>query len=93
MCGDVSGSIVSKNVVHHSNQRGYVVHGTHNVHYKDNVAYEIFGHCFFIEDGVETGNLYEHNLAMVIRKPQILIPDENDNEPSAFWISNPQNRL
>mmetsp|Transcript_27097 Transcript_27097/g.27472 ORF Transcript_27097/g.27472 Transcript_27097/m.27472 type:complete len:80 (-) Transcript_27097:932-1171(-) len=40
MSGDVSGSILSKNVFHHSNQRGFVVHGTHNVDILYNVADE-----------------------------------------------------
>jgi len=93
MSGDVSGSIVSKNVVHHSNQRGFVVHGSHNVYYKDNVGYEIFGHCFMIEDGIETGNIYKHNLAMGVRVPNTIISGENDDHPSAFWISNPKNRF
>jgi len=93
MSGDVSGSVVSKNVVHHSNQRGYVVHGSHNIHYKNNVAYEVFGHCFMIEDGIESGNFFDHNLAMGIRKPSIPLYGENDDEASAFWISNPKNRF
>ena len=91
MSGNVSGSIMSNNVVHHFFQHGFVVHGSHNVHYKDNVEYEIFGHCYMIEDAIETGNFYEHNLAMNIQLPNVLIFGENDNEASGFWISNPQN--
>jgi len=93
MSFDVTGSIVSKNVIHHSNQRGFVAHGTHNIQFKDNVAYEIFGHCFMLEDGIEHGNLFKHNLVMSVKIPNGTIQGENDDEPSAFWISNPQNRF
>jgi len=91
MCGDASGSILSKNVVHHSNQRCYVVHGSHNVKIVDNVAFEVFGHCYFTEDGIETGNSFEHNLGASVRKPANLISGENDDNPSVFWITNPEN--
>jgi len=91
MSQDVTGSQVSKNVIHHSNQRGIVIHGSMNVQITDNVAYEIFGHCFFTEDGIETGNIFERNLGANIRKPAIVIPNENDDNPSVFWITNPQN--
>jgi len=88
---DVSGSLISKNVVHNSNQRGYVMHGTHNVQVVDNVAYEVFGHCFFTEDGIESGNRFEHNLGANIRKVSHVLDGANDDEPAVFWITNPQN--
>eukprot|EP00592_Proboscia_alata_P025355 CAMPEP_0194445784 /NCGR_PEP_ID=MMETSP0176-20130528/128058_1 /TAXON_ID=216777 /ORGANISM="Proboscia alata, Strain PI-D3" /LENGTH=1683 /DNA_ID=CAMNT_0039272393 /DNA_START=372 /DNA_END=5422 /DNA_ORIENTATION=+ len=91
MSGDVSGSIISKNVVHHSNQRGFVIHSSHNVQLVDNVAFEIFGHCYFTEDGIETGNIFKHNLGAVIRMPANIIPNENDHSPAVFWITNPNN--
>ena len=91
MSGNVSGSIMSKNVVHHSFQHSFVVHGNHNVHCKDNVEYETFGHCYMIKNAIETGNFYKHNLAMNIQLLDVLIFGENNNEASRFWISNPQN--
>lgn len=91
MSGDCSGSVVSKNVVRESNQRCIVIHGTHNVNIIDNVAYDTKGHCFFTEDGIETGNTFQGNLGSNIRSPMHLIPGENDNHPSVFWITNPEN--
>ena len=91
MCDDVSGSMISKNVVHHSNQRGFVIHNSHNIQVVDNVAFEIFGHCYFTEDGIETGNVFDHNLGAVIRTPVNGLPDENDDTPAVFWITNANN--
>jgi len=43
MSYDAQGSVLKKNVVVHSNQRAYVIHGTHNVTLEENVAFDVFG--------------------------------------------------
>lgn len=91
ICQDVAGAVVSKNVVHHSNQRCVVVHGTFNANVTDNVAYETKGHCYFTEDGIEEGNTFARNLGMNIRRPANVIPNENDDRPAVFWITNAGN--
>ena len=53
MSGDVAGSVVRNNAVVDSNQRCVVVHQTHKVRVENNVAYNSFGHCFILEDGVD----------------------------------------
>lgn len=96
LSGNVAGSRVAKNLVRESNQRGVVVHGTNNLHVEDNVAYDVFGHCFLLEDGIETGNVFTRNLgARVKNVPKSnLIPDngqngvETDDNASVFWMSN-----
>jgi cell migration-inducing and hyaluronan-binding protein len=40
------------------------VHGTHNLRVENNVTYNTVGHCFFLEDGIETGNWFVRNLAI-----------------------------
>ena len=52
----VHGSTVAKNVVWQSNQRCFVIHGTHNVTLSENVAYDTRGHCYMLEDGGEWDN-------------------------------------
>ena len=47
----VHGSTVAKNVIWKSNQRCFVVHGTHNLTLSENVAYDTRGHCYMLEDG------------------------------------------
>jgi hypothetical protein len=93
LSGSVAGSQVSKNVIYNSNQRCVVVHGSHNLDINDNVAFETHGHCFITEDGIETGNTFTRNLGASIRRPVYVIEGENDDAPSIFWITNPQNKL
>ncbi len=40
------------------------VHGTNYVDVENNVTYNNIGHCFFLEDGIEHGNEFVHNLAI-----------------------------
>ena len=54
MNGAMPDSIVSKNTVRQSNQRCIVVHGTNDLLVENNVAYDTKGHCFIVEDGIET---------------------------------------
>jgi hypothetical protein len=67
------------------------------VNIEQNVAYNTAGHCFFMEDGAETGNSLIGNLAMNIRKPDPELKEKpllaSDNEPAAFWITNPANTV
>jgi hypothetical protein len=97
LCRDVAGAMVVKNTVRSSHQRCIVAHGTDNLRIEDNVAYNTKGHCFMLEDGIETGNQFIRNIGAQTGIPQTLIPNlgpngvETDNEPSTFWITNPSN--
>ena len=94
MCDDVEGSLISKNVVENSNQRGVVIHGTDNVTISENILFNVRGHGYFLEDGAEQYNRFYRNLATGIRRVVTLVPSggvETNKEPSAFWISNTMN--
>ena len=97
MCGDVTGSIVSKNLIHLSNQRCIVVHRSHNLLVDGNVAYSTVGHCFMTENGNEKGNVFSSNLGDLTRNAATVIPDngtngkETDDDASTFWLTNPSN--
>ena len=43
------------------------VHGTNDVLVENNVTYNTVGHCFFLEDAVEHGNQFIHNLAILTK--------------------------
>jgi hypothetical protein len=43
------------------------VHGTNNVRVENNVTFNTVGHCFFLEDAVETGNQFVHNLGILTK--------------------------
>jgi cell migration-inducing and hyaluronan-binding protein len=40
------------------------VHGTNNLRVENNVTYNTVGHCYFLEDGIETGNQFVRNLGI-----------------------------
>jgi hypothetical protein len=93
-CGDVTGSVVSKNTIRQSQQRCVVVHGTNNLLVEENVAFDTKGHCFMLEDGIETGNKFILNLGALTNRVDVLIPNnakETDNMPATFWATNPTN--
>jgi hypothetical protein len=49
MCGQVPvGTYVRYNSIHHSNFRCVTIHGSHGVTVEGNVAYDHYGHCFFL---------------------------------------------
>src|SRR5690242_3716795 len=62
--GEGRGQYVENSSIHDSYSRCVTVHGTNDVRVENNVAYNTVGHCYFLEDGVETGNQFIHNLGM-----------------------------
>jgi cell surface hyaluronidase len=98
-CGDVTGSIVSKNSIRQSHQRCIDVHGTNKLKIQENVAYDTKGHCYLTEDGTEIGNEFIMNIGIQTASVTVLIPSnsvamngvESDDEPATFWITNPTN--
>eukprot|EP01135_Chromosphaera_perkinsii_P010646 Nk52_evm46s2192 gene=Nk52_evmTU46s2192 len=79
--------------IHHSFQRGVVIHDSDNILVEDNVIYDIIGHGYFLEDGAEQKNIFLNNFGAVVKEVinGRLIPSEN--RPSVYWITNPNNRL
>lgn len=53
------------NSVVKSNYRCVVIHGTHETQVLRNVAFDITGSCYYIEDGVEQNNVHEISSAIV----------------------------
>ena len=54
-------SYIKDCAVHDSNFRCFVIHGTHNLTVRQNTAYNVRGHCLYIEDGVEENNTIMYN--------------------------------
>ena len=61
------GQYVKNSSFHDTYSRCVTVHGTNYVVVQNNVTYNIVGHCFFLEDGIEHGNQFVHNLAIQIK--------------------------
>jgi cell migration-inducing and hyaluronan-binding protein len=62
--GEGAGQYIRNAAIHDTYSRCVTVHGTNNLSIENNVTYNTVGHCFFMEDGIETGNRFVHNLAI-----------------------------
>ena len=60
---------------------GASIHGTHSATVSENVAYDVVGYCYYLEDGVETKNTISFNLAAHIH---MLFPDMPPTAQSQF---------
>lgn len=90
--GPVDGQYFRENSVWHTYNRCVTVHGSSNATVSGNVCYDNIGHSYFLEDGAETGNVFDDNLGVLTRLPaagEALIP--SDVTPATFWITNPDN--
>ena len=91
---DGSSSFVEDSTIEHSFNRCLAIHGTSGVRVSRDVAFDTIGHCYFLEDGVETANTFDRDLAILVRAPTanraVL---DTDLRPAAYWISNPANAL
>jgi cell migration-inducing and hyaluronan-binding protein len=65
--GEGAGQYIRNSAIHDTYSRCVTVHGTNNVRVENNVTYNTVGHCFFLEDGIETGNQYVRNLGILTR--------------------------
>jgi len=64
LVGDAKGQYIRNAAIHDTYNRCVTVHGTHNLRVENNVTFNTVGHCFFLEDGIETGNEYVRNLGI-----------------------------
>ncbi|MEO0063570.1 MAG: hypothetical protein RLZZ08_2130, partial [Pseudomonadota bacterium] len=65
--GEGQGQYIRNSSIHDTYSRCVTVHGTNNVQVENNVTYNTVGHCFFLEDAVETGNRFIHNLGIMTK--------------------------
>jgi hypothetical protein len=94
-------SYVYGNVIRDSFQRCMTVHQTHGVSIRNNICFNNFGHAFFLEDGNETNNYFDSNIAIgtkvLLRGYQLISSDVltgsdlRFKSPASYWISNPNN--
>ncbi|XP_069815730.1 fibrocystin-L-like [Dendropsophus ebraccatus] len=77
--------------IHQTYNRAVTIHNTHNLLVERNVIYDIMGGAFFIEDGIEHGNILQYNLAVFVQQSTSLLND--DVTPAAFWVTNPNNTI
>ncbi|CAJ1082786.1 fibrocystin-L-like [Xyrichtys novacula] len=90
LMGDINyKSYVRGCAIHGTFNRAVTIHNTHRLLVERNVIYNIMGGAFFIEDGIETKNILQYNLAVFVRQSTSLLND--DVTPAAYWVTNPDN--
>jgi hypothetical protein len=67
LVGDAKGQYIQNSSIHDTYSRCVTVHGTNDVRVENNVTYNNIGHCFFLEDAVEHGNQFIHNLGILTK--------------------------
>ncbi|KAI8520672.1 Fibrocystin-L [Branchiostoma belcheri] len=87
--GVMRGSYVRGCSIHKSFNRAVNIHDTHEMLIEHNVFYNIMGGAMFLEDGVETGNIFQYNLGVMVISSTSLLND--DITPAAYWVTNPNN--
>ena len=72
------GQYIRNAAIHDTYNRCVTVHGTNYLQVENNVTYNTVGHCFFMEDGIEHGNQFVHNLAIQTKchTSQAVRPDQ-----------------
>jgi len=88
--GDVTGQYIRNSAIHDTYNRCVTIHGTDNLRVENNVTYNTVGHCFFMEDAVETGNQVVKNLG-IQTKCHPTLPCEPTNLAPGRPVSNGQN--
>lgn len=95
LCGSsMRGSSVIGASIWDSQNRWITIHGTDNLVVRDCVGYKSIGHGFFLEDGTETNNILDHNIAIYAKQgkplPKQVLPFDL-NLGAGFWWANCQN--
>lgn len=87
--GNVTGSYVRGCGVHNTFNRAVTIHGVDHLLVEKNVAFNVLGHAYFLEDGIEQYNIIQDNLGVFVRASSSLL--NVDITPATFWIVNANN--
>src|SRR5690606_10735904 len=95
LCRDsMRGSSVIGASIWDSENRWLTVHGTEYLVVRDCVGYKSVGHGYFLEDGSESYNVLDRNLAVRADHGEPLPEQElpfDKNEGAGFWWANSHN--
>jgi len=73
--------------IHRSYYRCISIHATNQATVSENVAYDVSGYCYYLEDGVETGNTFSYNLAAHIHMIGPDIPSGGGQQTNIYTQS------
>eukprot|EP00795_Rhopilema_esculentum_P009048 gene9048-16692_t len=91
MDGDVHGSYVKGCSIHHSFNRAVTMHGVNNLVVENTVIYDILGNAFFMENGIEIGNVIQYNLGIFVKPSSSTL--NVDITPATYWVTNANNTV
>jgi len=94
LIGEGQGQYIRNSAIHDTYSRCVTVHGTNNVRVENNVTFNTVGHCFFLEDGIETGNQFVRNLGIQTKchptlpcePTNLTLPHQNTNGQASAHI-------
>ena len=89
LVGEGAGQYIRNSAIHDTYSRCVTVHGTNNVSVENNVTYNTVGHCFFLEDGIETGNRFVRNLGIQTKCHPTLPCEPTHLGPAGLATSTP----
>jgi cell migration-inducing and hyaluronan-binding protein len=89
LIGEGRGQYIRNSAIHDTYSRCVTVHGTNNVQVENNVTFNTVGHCFFLEDAVETGNQFVHNLGIMTKCHPTLPCEPTHLGPAGLASSTP----
>ena len=89
LLGEGQGQYIRNSAIHDTYSRCVTVHGTDNVAVENNVTYNTVGHCFFLEDGIETGNRFVRNLGIQTKCHPTLPCEPTNLGPAGLASSTP----
>ena len=91
--GNADGSYLRNASIHDTYQRCVTIHGTQQATVANTVAFDVTGHCYFLEEGTEDGTRLRANVGALVKpfssenRTHIL----SDSTPSVFWTNGPPN--
>ena len=89
--GSVKGSYVRGCAIHRSFNRAVTMHGIHDLLVERNVIFDIMGNAYFMEDGIETGNIIQYNLGIFVKSSSSEL--NVDITPATYWVTNANNTV
>jgi hypothetical protein len=79
-----SKSYLKNSSIHHTLQRGVVVHQTNNLMIENNALFDVVGHAMFLESAIEVNNTFDRNLIMLVR----MVPKAYRSDKLEFELCN-----
>ncbi|XP_053372849.1 fibrocystin-L-like [Mercenaria mercenaria] len=89
--GNMSTSYLRGCSIHGTFNRAITIQDSNNILVEETVIYDILGGGIVLEDGVEIGNHFQHNLVIFVSSSSCLF--HGDSIPASFLITNPDNVL